>query len=108
MVNITTPDGYAISNKALILVKMTPVTTGMGTLNRFPIQLDMNMEEPFSSLMIHPILPMAYLIHFYLVAGSDPSKPGTTGLVAAFPIALSKYKLFFPAVVHTYSTLNVF
>ena len=44
MVNITTPDGNAISNKALILVKMTPVTTGMGTLNRFPIQLDMNMR----------------------------------------------------------------
>ena len=29
------------------------------------------------------ILPMTYLIPFHLVAGSDPSKPGPTGLVAA-------------------------
>ena len=58
--------------------------------------------------MIHPMLHMAYLIHFSLVAGSDPSKPGTTGLVAVFPIAMSKYKLVFTSVVHTYSTFNVF
>ena len=32
---------------------------------------------------------MTYLIPIHLVAGSDPSKPGQTGLVAAFPSSRS-------------------
>ncbi len=34
--------------------------------------------------MIYSSLPMTYLIPFHLVASSDPSNPGPTGLVAAF------------------------
>jgi hypothetical protein len=47
-------------------------------------QQRLKMEEPLSSLKIHPILPMTYLNLFHLVADLDPSKPGPTALVLAF------------------------
>ena len=59
--------------------------------------------------MIHPILPMTYLIPVYLVAGSDPSKPGPKpGLVAAFLPSRTSPVFFLLSVVQTYSTFNVF
>jgi len=42
--------------------------------------------------MIHPIQSITYLIPFHLVASSDPSKPGTTGLVVDPPSRKSPVK----------------
>ena len=55
---------------------------------------------------------MTYLIPFHLVAGSDPSQPGPTGLVAAFPPRstnpVTTEVIFILSVVQTYSIFNVF
>ena len=57
--------------------------------------------------MIHPILPMTYLIPNHLIAGSSPSKPGPTGLVAAFPYPYNPVKTEVMFLLQTYSTINV-
>ena len=49
--------------------------------------------------MIHPILPMTYLIPFRLVAGLGPSKPR---LSSSFSPVKTEV-VFVPSVVHTYS-----
>ena len=62
--------------------------------------------------MIHPILSLTYLIPFHLVAGSDLSKPGPTGLVAAFPPSrtspVKTEVIFLPSVVHIFHFQCVF